>query len=330
MSKNKTVKKTARARAAHVRTVSVKEQPSIKHRVFIFGLMGVLVVLIVVVNAMRTEAAPPASDLSLSVIQNGVILEANVDQPEEAIAWRAVRQNNGDCAADSFNFLVKQKTVSRFELTADDNRRYYCFKVKDNNGAYAFKASPLIDVSDLLEPTVAVRQLDGILLAVIVGSDEDDYDWRIVESDGPACNPTTFKDGDETQIPASNLLVLTSDMVGLRYCFEARDSEKAAYYRLSATIGEFEAIPVAGGGVLAIAPIRAYGDTMVARANRPAHWQAVALTDRTECSAAAFSVEVELIPELALTEYVSLESNQAGRYCLQAYDYQERAFRASE
>ena len=331
MPKQKINQKTTEPPVSKIQPSSVESQSLVRHRPFIFGLMGVLVVLIILINAMRTEAALPISDLRLNIVQNKEILEAGVDYPEKVVSWRVVRQDHEGCDAGSFGFLTNQKTTPQFELTADDHDQYYCFKVKDNEGAYAFNTSPLIDTSGLsFGLTIAIHQLDDVLLAIIDNNEEAEFHWRAVVSGGSDCDADVFENAEPDQILEGNLLVLSSKAVDSQYCFEAEEPMAGSYYQLSSPVEEFEAVSAISEGSLTITSVRIYDDLLVARANRPVHWQTVFLSGSTECSSTAFDIEDDPMPRLALAEYALVESSEASRYCFQAYDHLERAFRASD
>ena len=135
-----------------------------KHRPFIFGLMAVLVFSIIIINAMRTNAAPAATILEIEVVQQENLLKASVEPGQDVVAWRAVRQSHNHCMEDSFALLLEEKKLAEFELSYADHDQYYCFRAQDNTDTYAFQSSPQIDLSGVaLAIEITTRQLDDIL-----------------------------------------------------------------------------------------------------------------------------------------------------------------------
>ena len=328
VAKQKSSKKTSGARS---QSVVQKTQPLAKHRHFIVILMVFLVLSIIIVNAMRTQASPVASDFKVTVVQQETLLKASVEQGQDAVAWRAVRQSHDRCSKDSFTLLLEEKELAEFQLSHVDHNQYYCFQAQDGNGDYTYQSSSNIDLSGLtLEIAITTRQLDGILWAE-AASGLDNLAWRAFKSEAQDCDASVFETAAENSISEGNLVVLKSEDSGGRYCIEATPSFGGlASYHHSQEIVDFEILVFESDQALAIAYARLYDDVLIVRATRKAHWQATFLEPDALCSATAFATGDNLMPQLGLVDYRLIKDvESAGRYCFQAYDYRQRAFLSS-
>ena len=328
VAKQKSSKKTSGARS---QAIVRKTQPLAKHRHFIVILMVFLVLAIVIVNAMRTQAAPTAPDFKVTVIQQGTLLKASVEPGQHVVAWRALRQSHDRCSKDSFALSPEEKKLAEFQLSHVDHDQYYCFQAQDGNGDYTYRSSSKIDLSGLtLEIAITTRQLDGVLWAE-AASGLDNLAWRALKSEVQDCDASVFEAAAANSIAEGNLVVLKSEDSGGRYCIEATPSfgGLASYHR-SQEIVDFEILVFESDQALAIAYARLYDDVLIVRATRKAHWQAVFLEPDALCSATAFADSANLTPRLGLVDYRLIKDvGSAGRYCFQAYDHRQRAFLSS-
>ena len=229
-----------------------------------------------------------ASDLSLEVIQEGDILKASINRPEEAVDWQAVK-TSGECSHFSFIVRADIKEELSFGLTRRDHNRFYCFRVKDKYGGYVFRRSPIINTAVRPE-IVSVEQLGDVVLAeageVLNKSLYRLEQWRIAKVDQAVCDEDAINEGTPRPIvledvSASQLAFLEADDVGHYLCFAIDYRGGFSRYRLSERITAFESRQTAED--LAV-DIRQYGNYMIARANQPAFWFSFQVQDEAGCS----------------------------------------------
>ena len=229
-----------------------------------------------------------ASELSFEVVQEGEMLKASINRPAEAVDWQAVK-TSGECSHFSFIARADIKEELSFGLTRRDHNRFYCFRIKDRYGAYAFRRSPIINMAVRPE-IVSVEQSSDVVLAeageVLNKSLYRLEQWRIAKVDQAICDEDAINEGASRStvfdgFSASQLAFLETDDVGHYLCFAIDYRGGFSRYRLSERITAFESRQVAEDLTV---DIEQYGSSIVARANQLAFWSSFRVQDEAGCS----------------------------------------------
>ncbi len=270
--------------------------------------------------------APIVSDLRIEIVQEGSILKAAINQPEQAESWQAVK-TSGACSHFSFAFHAKVKKELSFELTSKDHNRSYCFRVKDKYGGYVFQVSLLVNMA--VQPEIqSVLQVGDVLLAEVGDSSSRQLffqlkNWRVAKVDQPICSEDAIQGGitpsEDLQASIAQLISLGADDVGYYFCFAVDYRGGFSHYRLSEQVTAFENWPSGDGLRVGISQ---RGDFMIARASQNVDWYTFLVQDQADCSQAGlpqFGGGGGPEPEPSRHDYVWLYRKQNGAYyCFRA------------
>ena len=235
-----------------------------------------------------------ASDLWIDVIQSGRQLTASVDQPERVAEWLAVK-TSGACSHFSFTGQTNAKRVPSFEMTRRDHNRYYCFKVKDRHGGYAFGRSKLVFIYAIPQggPTALMEQFKDVMLVKIEGISsrqlsflaKDQRVFRVSEAvcDENAVNNGVARDAGIATYSATNLIALEPADIGHYFCAVLDYKGGVSRYSLSPQITA--AARQNDGGELRVDFFQS-GDTLVGRANQNVAWlHQSSVSNGSDCTA---------------------------------------------
>ena len=228
-----------RASAEHEETVP--PQLLIKHRPFIFALMIVLVCLIILVNAMRTDASPPivttvaAEPETVIVIRqlDGILL-ANISDGS-SVAWRAVSVDQPVCKQTAFETEATVVSDNLIILVEDDIGGRYCFEALADGQPVLYSLSDPIaafpafetDADQSLE-IVDIQNHGDILMA---RASRPVYWQSVILAEDAECSEESFAGIPSTDSRLSLVtdLPLSVNEAGHSYCFQAYDHLERAF-----------------------------------------------------------------------------------------------------
>ena len=221
------------------------QQTSIQHRYFIIGLIAALVVLIVIVNAIRTDASllgdpidtQPTSEITIRQLDSVLIAESTAGL---IVGWRVVQTDGILCNQSVFE--SSQSTISNDNmvlLAEDDSGKRYCFEASISTRTFIYQLSPPIADFEFItldtEQSLSIISIeihDGVLLA---RASRSAY-WRVISSAAAEeCTLAGF-----ANIPAedSRFSVVTyipyEELENDYYCFQAYDYLDRAFRALPA------------------------------------------------------------------------------------------------
>ena len=180
--------------------------------------------------ATPTPVVAAVPVIKVERVRNNTLAVTSVATNLNANTWRLAKLTGqdkqtyqNDCtkipASRYTNRLVTPQS-RQVTLTEDDNGRWYCFRVTDNNNQIGYTSYTITNV-DTTAPSLNIQQNTRILRADADETPLQNWSYVVSRTD-PDCDADDFV--NNRSLVRSQRVTLTADQIGSYYCFRAADT----------------------------------------------------------------------------------------------------------